>query len=236
MFEIILQFVIILSIAGILIIVGRKIPEVTALSVEEKESKTLKNKDKIYQKTTENTGRIHKFFKKIKDKIKSVGLEKFVERGTIELEKILRKIRIQFLKLDQKLFFLIKKLREKSDRALKSQGRQEWLDAFKSSKKTVQFISKAKKSISAKRKNVKSAVKKTIVGRTLRIVDKEKKYIKAIAKNPKDIGSYRRLGLIYLEQKNYTDAKASFEQILKIDPKDREAKKELKKIEKLMSV
>lgn len=60
----------------------------------------------------------------------------------------------------------------------------------------------------------------------------EQKYIKIITQDPKNIFAYQKLGRLYLEQKNYDDAKAVFEQILKIDAKNKRAKEALKKMPK----
>ncbi|MFH1392390.1 MAG: tetratricopeptide repeat protein [bacterium] len=60
----------------------------------------------------------------------------------------------------------------------------------------------------------------------------EQKYIKIITQDPKNLFAYSKLGKLYFEQKNYDDAKAVFEQILKIEPKNKKAKDSLKKMPK----
>lgn len=59
---------------------------------------------------------------------------------------------------------------------------------------------------------------------------KEKELIAIIAKNPQDIEAYKNLGFLYLEQKNYRDARSSFEEALRINPEDKEAGKQLKEL------
>lgn len=56
--------------------------------------------------------------------------------------------------------------------------------------------------------------------------------IKAIQNNPKNIEAYRIIGEIYLEKGNLKDAKEVFEQILKIDPENKQAKVRLAHISK----
>lgn len=46
----------------------------------------------------------------------------------------------------------------------------------------------------------------------------EKIYLKLAAKYPQEARIYNRLGVIYLKQKNYSDARDSFLQAIKIDP------------------
>lgn len=61
----------------------------------------------------------------------------------------------------------------------------------------------------------------------------EKLYIDIITKDPKNVRAYKGLGKIYKRQRNFKDAKASFEQVLKIEPDDREVKEELDEIKKM---
>ncbi|MFH1745217.1 MAG: tetratricopeptide repeat protein [bacterium] len=63
----------------------------------------------------------------------------------------------------------------------------------------------------------------------------EKRYIDLIAKNHKDIDAYRSLGFIYLEQKNYSNARACFRRVLKKRPEDEAVKNKLEEIKGLRS-
>ncbi|MBU1178309.1 tetratricopeptide repeat protein [Patescibacteria group bacterium] len=61
----------------------------------------------------------------------------------------------------------------------------------------------------------------------------EKIYIEIIAEDPKSFRAYKGLGRIYKRQRNYSDAKKSFEQVLKIEPTEEETKKELAEIKEM---
>ncbi|MDD2731070.1 MAG: tetratricopeptide repeat protein [Candidatus Portnoybacteria bacterium] len=63
----------------------------------------------------------------------------------------------------------------------------------------------------------------------------EKKYIDRIAQNPKDAEAYRALGFIYLEQGNFSDARACLRQVLKFKPEDETVKQKLEQIKGLRS-
>jgi tetratricopeptide (TPR) repeat protein len=65
------------------------------------------------------------------------------------------------------------------------------------------------------------------------VTDEEKKYIDLIAANPKDANAYRALGFLYLNQKNYSDARACFRRVLKFNPQDEEVKNKLNEIKGL---
>ena len=69
----------------------------------------------------------------------------------------------------------------------------------------------------------------------LTVTEEEKKYIDAIAQNPKDVESYRSLCDIYLNQQSYADARACFRQVLKLDPTDEETRAKLERIKGLRS-
>jgi len=65
--------------------------------------------------------------------------------------------------------------------------------------------------------------------------EEEKKYIDMIAQNPKDVDAYRALGFVYLEQNNYSNARACFRRVLKKRPEDEEIKNKLEEIKGLRS-
>lgn len=63
------------------------------------------------------------------------------------------------------------------------------------------------------------------------LLEAEKIYIEIIKRDPKNIEAYKNLGMIYLKQKNFGDAKAAFRQVVKLDPKNKEILLELKKLD-----
>lgn len=63
----------------------------------------------------------------------------------------------------------------------------------------------------------------------------EELLIERIAVNPKDIEAYERLGEYYLEIKSLKDSKECFKQVLKLDPKNKNAKYRMRRLENLLS-
>lgn len=61
----------------------------------------------------------------------------------------------------------------------------------------------------------------------------EKKIIQKIANNPRDMENYRNLGDLYIKMKNFVDAEESYKQVLKLAPRDMDAKRKLEKIKLL---
>ncbi len=60
---------------------------------------------------------------------------------------------------------------------------------------------------------------------------REVEYIEAIKQNPQDIEAYRKLGYLYIRRGRFTDARLSFEHILKINPNDDDAKERMREID-----
>ncbi len=58
----------------------------------------------------------------------------------------------------------------------------------------------------------------------------EKKILGQIAKNPRDVKCYRRLGELYLKKGNLNDAQEAYELLLKITPGDIQAQRKVKEI------
>lgn len=163
------------------------------------------------------------------------------------LEKILRKLRVVFLKIDNVAIYLIQKAKEKSQ-VLTVRSRA-WMEQrlYKKSEKSIDqkpAPTEEEKTIETKdepeAKSEARAVKinrkigKNIGGQPVlmsaiaELDRQEQVYIKLLAENPKDIETYRRLGELYLSQGNLVDATEAFRQILKLKPRDRKAKEQLR--------
>jgi tetratricopeptide (TPR) repeat protein len=63
----------------------------------------------------------------------------------------------------------------------------------------------------------------------------EESLIARIAVNPKDFGSYEKLGDYYLETGNIKDAKECYRQVLKLSPAERMVKIKIRRLEKILS-
>lgn len=196
MYEFVAKLIIVLSIAGILTIIFRKISEFKNMPAEDIQflAQRVKKPGKISQK------------------IKRINYHNIIRSVVIKLEKILKKLRAIALKSDNWFEQWIKILKNK-EKEFKAKARF--------SKKQVEIQQVAEEQPELKKEEKKE-----------RFVVEEKKYIETIVKNPRDVKTYRSLGLLYLAQKNYKDAKESFRQILKINSKDKEAKKKLEEIGK----
>ena len=173
------------------------------------------------------------------------------------LEKNLRRLRVSVLKIDNLFSGLIGRARDKSQTwSVRSRA---WMEHRRIKKKEnlqvleeldkAEILGELDKAKKAVIKDEEKALKEKIgiVGNgfkngakkekateeTVVVGEKEKKCVEAIAKNPKDIESYRELGFFYLRQKNFPDARSCFRQVLKLSPAEAEIKKKLEEIEGL---
>jgi tetratricopeptide (TPR) repeat protein len=122
-------------------------------------------------------------------------------------EKSLRKTRIVFLKIDSFFVASIAKSRESSKNlAEKSKA---WV-----SERRMKRIEKLKMLAEIRRTDQ----------------EKEDMLLSILRQNPRDIKAYKELGCLYLEKKNFQDAKSAFEEVLKINSEDELAKEKLKEI------
>lgn len=58
----------------------------------------------------------------------------------------------------------------------------------------------------------------------------EKKILQKIAGDPKNVEHYRQLGELYIKMKNFSDAEGTYKFIIKVSPRDVDAKRKIEKI------
>ncbi|KKT76220.1 MAG: hypothetical protein UW72_C0009G0020 [Parcubacteria group bacterium GW2011_GWF2_44_7] len=160
------------------------------------------------------------------------------------LEKVLRKLRLSFLKIDNIFLTMIGQARENSQTwSIRSKA---WLEHRRLKKKQkIQVLEELDKvEISEGLDKVKREVSKDedkafkqkieIVAKesepTENLDAQEKDLIDAIAKKPKNIEAYKELGFLYLKKKNFPDARSCFRQVLKLNPEEIEIGRKLEEI------
>jgi tetratricopeptide (TPR) repeat protein len=237
------------GLAGVFVLLFRKISTLVKLSQEARPSLNGKIKEEI------------------KIKLSDIKYSSVLPEALSWLEKILRKFRILILKVDNLFTGWIKNSREKSEiltirsrawmehhRLRKKEKTQllEKLDKAEVSEnlaKIHQEVAKDEdKAFEEKVEIINSVDEEKVIEPSsdepvqpqveeeiLVVSEEEKKYIDAIAQNPKDIDSYRVLCDIYLNQQSYSDARACFRQVLKLVPGDQDATAKLESIKGLRS-
>ncbi|MFH1175717.1 MAG: tetratricopeptide repeat protein [bacterium] len=207
MFDLIPQTIIIISIAGIIVVIARKIPQLSLL--EEK---------KVSDVSGDKKAKTPRFANKVWLKIKGVKHSQHFHKLLDITEKFLRKLKVFFLKLENKITGWAEGLRQHSQ---KVKLRREGIEI--QVKPEDNFDAGNSEEISINEK----AVEKTVIQEEGSL---EEKYIAAITKNPRDLEAYRNLGNLYFKKDNVDDARDAFRQILKINPADSNAEMMLRKL------
>ncbi|MCK5085537.1 tetratricopeptide repeat protein [Candidatus Parcubacteria bacterium] len=276
-FDLIPQVVIIISIGIIIVIIGRNVPKINNLNERNLflKREDVKEKEKFFY-----------LYKRMKKRINKEEYKEKIGLMWIWFEKVLRKTRIRFLRIDNKIIFLLDKLREKNietevDKNEKNDNINEYKNVNEEreerkikdntdlqedsvytkdesleneiskdvdSNKIVETVNKDEESneifelekeekevpkteIADKKEETevctKEEEKAEVYTKKENAKGKEKEYIEMILKNPIDVKSYWKLGIVYSRRKNYKDAISCFRQITKIDPTYTKAKKKI---------
>ena len=193
MFILIPLTLILASVVGISVIVFRKMPYLNKLTPE-----------------THTGGNVlADLFPEFSERFKSLKLKEYGNLWLVELEKLLRRLRVVSLKMDRISDSWIKKIRKNNV-----------------SRITTQVVSE-------KTEVVENPAIKVQITPQITIEDmkrEEQKLIIEIAKNPKDPRLYEVLGDLYVKMNNLSDAKESFEAAIELSPKSEILQKKLSQV------
>ena len=235
LYSIVPPLLVILSIIGIILFLAKKTPEIDRLGKKEDDLAVSKNNQK---NANENKS-------KFSSKINHISLSM--------LEKIVRRFRLFFLKLENSSKLLGDNIRKKrnvkiEDRLDTETNREkERLDGVfdkiekqapeKKELKERMFLRRKKYQEEDEEKFFRPIISdRVVVPKRMREVKGrlEELLIERIAINPKDIEAYERLGEYYLEIKNLEHAKECFKQILKLNPLNSNIRYKIKKLERML--
>ena len=192
MFILIPLTLILASVVGISVIVFRKMPYLNKLTPE-----------------THTGGNVlADLFPEFSERFKSLKLKEYGNLWLVELEKLLRRLRVVSLKMDRISDSWIKKRKNNDSRI------------------TTQVVSE-------KTEVVENPAIKVQITPQITIEDmkrEEQKLIIEIAKNPKDPRLYEVLGDLYVKMNNLSDAKESFEAAIELSPKSEILQKKLSQV------
>lgn len=220
-FNIILYLLIGFSLAGLVIVVYRKIPTLANLSKEEMVILGRK--------------------KGIIERLREIDYKQHWLNFIIFLEKFLRRLKIIFLKIENLLSRWIVRLRNRSQ--IMSQRSKEWVkqkEAKRRKPEKEESSHEAKLEIPVRIKKEEGEIKieeeeekdedELSLSELKKPIKEEQKWIDLIVENPKNITAYKFLGLLYWKQHNYADAKASLEMAVRYGSKDRKVREVLKQL------
>ena len=260
-FDIVPQIIIVFSMGIIVFILGKNI------------SKVKENPDDFLFENRNEKKEREKFSYLYRRLTRRINKEKYQEKVAlfwIWFEKVLRKLRINFLRLDNKIVSALDKVKEKNveseieaESEIETENKDQqrkynkpkdddtkvkdgniYTDDVKIEKNydnksagdnfnfktenNISTISDAVNKEKSDNKDDNNGIKTdelNIENRNKK--GREKEYINLILKNPTDIKSYWKLGIVYSRRKNYKDSISCFRQIVKIDPTYTKAKKKI---------
>ena len=261
-FTLIPQFILIFSLVGILFILGRNFSKFKEISKPISESPLTPFDKEEYSQERNAMKEVAARIKEEEEKFKYLcqrlakrinwrtAQEKYKQFSSFahaKLEKVLKKARINFLKLDRKTVTLIEKARKKKEKHAADLLEEKDPSLFE---KKIPEVEKPEVIFKEKPEHINDKVeeveeveeveddappveisevedKKEIKGVKK---SKEKEYVEMIGEDPKNVDAYWKLGIIYSRKRNYRDALACFKQIVKIKPNYEKAKKKIKDI------
>jgi len=179
---------------------------------------------------------------KMKNKIKRIRWEDVKHFFLGIMERITRKSRIIFLKLESKFGEISNDIRSKRQARINRKVNEVKKAEERNHKNQDTEEKKApleiKKLYEEDEKEVRPMLsdKITVPEAINENKDKlEELLIERIAINPKDIEAYERLGEYYVDIKNNADAKECFKQVIKLNPGNRNVKYKLRRLEYLLN-
>ncbi|MDZ4385031.1 MAG: hypothetical protein U0944_01280 [Candidatus Moranbacteria bacterium] len=246
LYSIIPPILIILSLAGIIVFFMKKASQIANLGDEE-------NLDREREESLAKAG----FFKRIFIRSKSVGWNDAKHLFLVVSEKITRRARIIFLKLESRSRNLNDSIRNTKNKHKLRHGDPR--DGGVENIEKDDIINRVKNYQPANKKGhqgdpgksvfqggfetdkeeriIRPTVSDRVVTPKARVEMKDRLedlLIERIAANPKDIEAYERLGEYYMEIDSMNDAKECFKQVLKLDPKNRNVKYRMRRLETMM--
>jgi tetratricopeptide (TPR) repeat protein len=240
LYSIIPPILIVISLVGIIVFLVKKAPKVASLSEEEK----IVEKELGASKKS--------FWKKFSKKKEGEEGKDFNHKMLLSLEKIMKRFKVFFLKLENMFTTWGESIRNKRKKREEENTiqlaettpekntlpaeKEKYREFFTRESKGIE-IPKEEKDIKNKEEqteNHKELEKKEIKNKIERKDILEKILVERIAANPKDMEAYERLGEYYLEIENWNYAKECFKQVLKLNPKNENVKGKMKRLEKML--
>lgn len=193
MFILIPLILILVSVVGISVIVFRKMPYLNKLTPE----------------THTGGDVLADLFPEFSEGFKSLKLREYGNLWLVELEKLLRRLRVISLKMDRISDSWIKKIRNGNV-----------------SRITAQVVTEKTEVAENPVIKVQTTPQTTIED----MKREEQKLIIEIAKNPKDSKLYEILGDLYVKMNNFSDAKESYEAAIELNPNSETLQKKLSQV------
>ncbi len=244
LYSILLPIIVILSFIGVIVFLFRKASRVADL----RDERTRVIRELDGEKKGPSKGIFSRACSTVCSKSK-IWLWTFLERMTRRFRIIFLKLESSFNRTSSRLRerknnnkkVELEKDREKESEAVEKSKEEDSYDFSYLRKKSHEKLSKiTDREVFAEdmdEKPIKPMISEKVVSPRSRSEIKdifEDVLIERIAANPKDIEAYERLGEYYMEIGNYDHAKECIKQVIRLDPANRNAKYKMKRLERLL--
>ena len=248
-FIIVPQLILVLSLFGVLLVLGRNFSRFKDVYEEERRDRSLEETvERIKNEEEKFKYLCHRLAKRVNFHAVQEKHKRISGIAHVKLEKILRKTRIGFLKLDSKFVVLIEKLRKRKKEIQQIENAEPAVDKiskFETGEPAKNLTEKqppltpsfAERGVDKaflteeSHSSLTPSSKKTGRGEgEIKKIGEEGKYLETISDDPKNTDAYWKLGILYSRKRNYRDALNCFKQIVKIKPDYGKAKKKIKDI------
>lgn len=165
------------------------------------------------------------FIKALKGRFKKIDFGKIKILFMNRFSKFLHQIRLWSLKTDNLASRWIKKMKEETHK-ISSVGWMRGARFIPTQPRPENYFGRLLDSVNSENNSFDLLNNGSKEG-----LDKEKQLVDMIIKNPRDTKTYKNLGLLYYERKNYNDARESFKMALKFGSKDKTVQKLMRDLE-----
>ena len=236
LYSIVPPILVVASLIGIILFLMRKAPQIAELS-EREERRNLILEENLLKKAV--------------NRMKGDSEGTWKRRSLLFLEKLTRKFKVLFLKLENVFTLWNESIkRKRKDHMIERGESLEQKDTKNILEKMKEYrLNQEREGRIEVRPIDVEPVAREIYERPMiseRVVKPESKkaeiknhlekiLIDRIAANPKDTEAYERLGEYYFEIENYNHAKECFKQVIKLNPANEEAKNRMRKLERLLA-
>jgi tetratricopeptide (TPR) repeat protein len=221
LYNIILPIIIVLSLSGIVYILMRKTPQMTELAKKEVRENFSEEKKGI--------------LKRIFSRLTGINWSGIKNWFLSLMEKIMRRLRLVFLKLENSFKRMSDWLRTRKTKSPETKEEIKDSEIERPSENIMPKIDIIKE----EEKPVRPIISDKIVSPRDRTEMKdrlEELLIERIAADPRDVEAYERLAEYYFEVGNYEDAKECYKQVIKLDPKNRNVRYKMRRLERIIGM
>lgn len=231
LYSIIPPVLIVLSLAGIVYFLMRKAPQMAELAEKEEKEK---------QKEMEILMERHGILRRTTARVKGIDWGKLKNFFLSLAEKIMRRMRLTFLKLENLFRRMSEWIRTRKEKA-REYTKAEPKEIEEKEEMKIREVENRMPTDSILKDREEKVFRPIISDEVVSPRDRtemkdrlEDLLVDRIASDPRDVEAYERLAEYYFEVGNYIDAKECYKQVIKLDPKNRNVRYKMRRLERII--